>query len=81
MPDLGLPYSKHLGAAYRAHTLGCRLTILHGYHLSVLHLLTLGVMLLLSGMAASCVVKDSPAPGCINTCLGVRRLEAALARA
>jgi len=32
-----LSYSEHLGPAYGAHTLGCWLTILHGYGLSVLH--------------------------------------------
>ena len=28
---LTFAYSEHLGVAYRAHTLGCRLAILHGY--------------------------------------------------
>jgi hypothetical protein len=34
---LSLAYPEHLGPAYRADTLGCRLTILHGYSLGVLH--------------------------------------------
>jgi hypothetical protein len=38
MPALALPYPKHLGAACRAHTLSCWLTILHGNALSILHL-------------------------------------------
>ena len=29
--------SKHLSAAYRAYSLSCRLTILHGYRLSIFH--------------------------------------------
>jgi len=35
---LTLAYSEHLGAAYRAHTLSCRLSILHGYALGIFHL-------------------------------------------
>ncbi len=37
MPALALPYPEHLGLAYWAYTLSCRLTILHGYALGVLH--------------------------------------------
>ena len=34
---LTLSYSEHLGPTYGAHPLSCRLTIFHGYALSVLH--------------------------------------------
>ena len=34
---LTLSYSEHLSPTYGAHTLGCRLTILHGYTLGILH--------------------------------------------
>jgi len=34
---LTLSNSEHLGSAYGAHTLSCRLTILHGYGLGVFH--------------------------------------------
>ena len=37
VPALTLPYSEHLGATSRAHTLGRRLTVLHGYGLGILH--------------------------------------------
>lgn len=38
IPALTLAYSEHFGAAGRAHTLRCRLTVLHSYASSVLHL-------------------------------------------
>jgi len=38
MSALTFPYSKHLSAACRAHTLSCRPTIFHSYALSILHL-------------------------------------------
>lgn len=38
MVDLALTDSEHLGAAYRADTLGCRLTILHRDTAGVPHL-------------------------------------------
>ena len=34
---LTLPYPKHLGAAYRANTLNCRLPVLHGYVPGISH--------------------------------------------
>ena len=34
---LGFAYSEDFGAAGRAQALSCRLTILHGYALGVLH--------------------------------------------
>ncbi len=36
---LAFSYSEHLGATRWAYALGCRSTILHGYRLSILHLL------------------------------------------
>ena len=35
---LALTYSEHLGTACGAYTLSCRLTILHGDGLGILHL-------------------------------------------
>ena len=35
--SLALAYSEHLCPAYGTDTLGCRLTILHGYWLGVFH--------------------------------------------
>ena len=37
IPALALPYPEHLGAAYGADTLSCRLAVLHGYAFRVLH--------------------------------------------
>jgi len=37
MSALALANPKHLSATCRAHTLSCRLTVLHGYALRVLH--------------------------------------------
>ena len=34
---LTLANSEHLGAAYGASTLGCRLIVLHGYALGIFH--------------------------------------------